>query len=153
MDIQTFAHTNAGGWGAEFPQWDSDRTLVTVFGASERVRDTKAIGELLTAFPRAHVVGCSTAGEILETSINDDSLAVAVCRFEHTPLRSLAVPVPDAAGSREAGRRLAETLAGPELSALLIFSDGLNVQGRLGRLRPGARGHEIERERAVRDRR
>ena len=129
MDIETFAHTRSGGWGAGFTTWDSERTLVTVFGASDRVRDSQAIDELVAAFPRAHVVGCSTSGEILETSINDDSLAVAVCRFEHTRLRSLAVPVGDAANSRAAGKRLAEALAAPDLRALLIFSDGLCVNG------------------------
>lgn len=129
MDIETFAHTVAGGWGARFPAWDSDQTLVTVFGASDRVRDSGAIGELMAAFPRSHVVGCSTSGEILETTINDGSLAVAVCRFEHTRLRSHAVPVAKADSSRHAGRSLAEFFAAPDMRALLILSDGIHVNG------------------------
>jgi hypothetical protein len=129
MDIETLGHMRAEGWSGAFPDWDSDRTLVTVFGASDCLRDPSAIAALMAAFPRSHVVGCSTSGEILETTINDDSLAVAICRFEHTRLRSFAVPVKDNAGSREAGRRLAGALAGPELRSMLVFSDGLSVNG------------------------
>lgn len=129
MDVETFGYTRAEGWSGSFQDWDSDRTLVTVFGASDCLRDPSVIAGLRAAFPRSHVVGCSTSGEILETTITDDSLAVAVCRFEHTRLRSLAVPVKDTAGSREAGQRLAGALAGPDLRSMLVFSDGLNVNG------------------------
>ena len=130
MLISTFAHSPAGGWSVPtFPDLDSDRTLVTVFGASDGARDGRAIRELLAAYPHAHVVGCSTSGEILGTSISDGGLAVAVCRFDHTTLRSAYAPVADVSQSRAAGRAVADALAGPDLRGVLVLSDGMQVNG------------------------
>jgi hypothetical protein len=130
MKIETFAFTDRGGWSVEaFPALDSDRTLVTVFGASRFLDQPGPVRDLLAAYPSAHVVGCSTAGEILDGAIDDDSLSVAVCRFAGTTLRAAAAPVPEAAASYQAGRRLADRLLGPDLRGVLLFSDGIHVNG------------------------
>lgn len=131
MDIQTFAHTTSGGWGtARFPSWDSARTLVTVFGPSSRLDDPGPIAELVRAYPSSHLVGCSTSGEIHGTSIDDDSLSVAVCRFQHTSLRSTASAVGQQPGdSARAGREIAATLKAEDLRSVLVLSDGIGVNG------------------------
>jgi len=36
--------------------------------------------DLVRAFPRSKVIGCSTAGEIFGAKVGDDSLVVAVAR-------------------------------------------------------------------------
>jgi len=130
MDIQTFAHTTAGGWGRAFPAWDSPATLVMVFGASRRLDDPGPLSDLLAAYPTSHVIGCSTSGEIRGTSIDDDSLSVAVCRFGHTRLRSTAAEVgPLAADSARAGREIASALMADDLKSVLVISDGIRVNG------------------------
>jgi hypothetical protein len=83
----------------------------------------------MSAYPRAHVIGCSTAGEIFDSSIKDDSLSVAVCRFGKTTLRSTSAPVTCAAESREAGLQLGRALVAPDLRGVLVISDGINVNG------------------------
>jgi len=131
MDIQTFAHTTSEGWGAaRFPPWDSARTLVTVFGPSSRLDDPGPIDDLVRAYPGSHLVGCSTSGEIHGTSINDDSLSVAICRFQHTSLRSTGVAVgPEAGDSERAGRDIAAALLADDLRSVLVMSDGVCVNG------------------------
>ena len=130
MEVSTFAHSPRNGWSVPaFPSLDSDATLVAVFGASGRFDDPQAIAELLAAYPRACVVGCSTSGEIFDTSINDGSLSVAVCRFEGTALRSASAPVARAADSKDAGRHIGEALLAPDLRGVLVVSDGINVNG------------------------
>jgi len=100
MEIGTALHTHAVGWSGAFPHLDSKDTLVTVFGSSTLLDEPGPVRELLAAYPLATIVGCSTAGEIFDTSVNDDSLCVAICRFDGTRLRSVAVPVASVADSR-----------------------------------------------------
>ena len=46
------------------PALDGDRTLVLAFGATELLDDPGPIHELHRAYPRSHMIGCSSAGEI-----------------------------------------------------------------------------------------
>ena len=130
MRVETLTHSLAGGWsGQPFPPIDSEQTLMTVFGAPARVHDPAAIHELLRAYPRATVIGCSTAGEIAGSSILDDNLSVAVCRFERTRLRSAFARVGADGGSRAAGAEIGDALLAPDLRAVLVISDGIGVNG------------------------
>lgn len=130
LSIETLTHTPAAGWSApEFPAIDSDRTLVLVFGAPSYLDDPAAIRQLLDACPRAHVIGCSTAGEIRGTAIADGSLVVAAARFEHTPLRVAGTPIRAPGESFAAGQSIARRLHDPSLRAIFVLSDGLLVNG------------------------
>jgi hypothetical protein len=130
MRIETIHYDSTSGWSLPgFPDMDSTSTLVLVFGSAKAIEGNVPLEELFTAYPRAHILGCSTAGEILGTTISDNSLAVAVCRFGHTPLRSTCVPIGTAADSFTVGERLANELAAADLRGVLVLSDGTNVNG------------------------
>jgi hypothetical protein len=108
---------------------DSEKTLVLVFGSSNLLEHPESLAALARAYPRSHIVGCSTAGEIFGTKVSDDTLAIAVARFETGWLATAGVEVGSAAESFAAGATLAKRLAGPELRGLLVLSDGLLVNG------------------------
>jgi len=130
MRIETIRYDSSRGWSLpKFPEMDSDSTLVLGFGSSKAIEGNLPLEELMTAYPGSHILGCSTAGEILGTTISDDSLAVAVCRFSHTPLRSTSVPIENSADSFSVGVRIAKELATPDLRGVLVLSDGTNVNG------------------------
>ncbi len=117
------------GWSGPFPDLDGPSTQVTIFGGSCFLDDPSPIDEIRAAYPNARIIGCSTAGEILQDTLLDDSLTVAISRFERTQLRSCCVPVPNAERSYQAGREIAKELAAPDLRAVFVLSDGLNVNG------------------------
>lgn len=128
MDTTSFTHRRGRGWSVEtFPVLDSERTLVLVFGAAAYHDEPGPLAELAAAYPRACVTGCSSAGEIHGAEVNDDTLSVVVLRYEHATIRTAAAVVAD--DSAAAGAELARALAAPDLRALLIFSDGLSVNG------------------------
>ncbi len=130
MQIETFSFQPNRGWSVPvFPDLDSESTLVLAFGCPGDETCAPRLGELSAAYPRAHLVGCSTAGEILDKSIHDHSIAVAVCRFDGTKLRSTSVPVHAVADSNEAGQMIARKLNAPDLRGVLVISDGLCVNG------------------------
>jgi hypothetical protein len=99
------------------------------FGATDFDRDSEPLRQLAAAYPRSCLLGCSTAGEIFGTSILDDTLSVAVCRFDGTTLRLASAPVSTATGSAEAGRAIAAELMAPDLRGVIVISDGLHVNG------------------------
>lgn len=129
MEIATLAYALRTGWSSPMPDLDSAQTLVLVFGASSFVDHPEALTTLRAAFPRAHLAGCSSSGEISGTRVCDESLAVAVLRFARTRVRTVEAAVGDGVSSREAGEALARAALGEGLRAVFVLSDGLAVNG------------------------
>ncbi|WP_428262116.1 FIST N-terminal domain-containing protein [Haliangium sp.] len=111
------------------PALDSPRTLVLAFGATELSGTPEVFAELRAAYPRAHILGCSTAGEIAGARVRDHSLSVAVVRFAHSRLSTASVVVGDAAGSFAAGQVLAHKLDEAGLRVILLLAEGLDISG------------------------
>ncbi|MFN8121513.1 MAG: FIST N-terminal domain-containing protein [Thermoleophilia bacterium] len=128
MELTTLEHTRGGGWSAPFPGLDSDRTLVLAFASPGYHDDWAPVRELLDAYPASHVMGCSTAGEIHGARLSDDTVSVAVARFGETRLRC-ATADPADGGSHRAGREIGLALRADDLRAVLVLSDGLQVNG------------------------
>jgi hypothetical protein len=87
------------------------------------------ISEVRGAYPDAIVFGCSTAGEICDTRVTDDTLVVTAAAFEHTKLEHRWVSMSDVRDSRDAGERLARCLPPDGLVHVFVLSDGLQVNG------------------------
>ncbi|MCA9691525.1 MAG: FIST N-terminal domain-containing protein [Nannocystaceae bacterium] len=130
MHVETVRHAIDSGWSAALPtSLDSERTLVLVFGAPEYVDRPEVIAELRAAFPRACLLGCSSAGEIYGNKVYDSSLAVAVASFEHTALRLASASIGDASGSYAAGEAIARALVDDSLRGVHVLSEGIRVNG------------------------
>ncbi|MFO0627505.1 MAG: FIST N-terminal domain-containing protein [Polyangiales bacterium] len=111
------------------PDLDSPQTLVLVFGSSSYLEHPEALSSLRAAFPRAHLAGCSSAGEICGTRVRDGSLSFAVMRFAHTAVRVVESSLDAGASSRAAGEALARAALGDKLRAVFVLSDGVAVNG------------------------
>ena len=132
MQTAATTHHAGQGWRSPLPAaLDSPHTLVLAFGTSRMPADAPALQDLIAAFPQSVVLGCSTAGEIAGSEVNDDSLSVAVARFDHTRLALALADVAQAAQSGSAGAQLAQQLraGGEDLRAVFLLSDGLQVNG------------------------
>ena len=131
MELFTTQWTKSDGWSAPLPAWDGVQTLVMVYGGSELLDDPGPLRDVLRTFPTARVVGCSSAGEIMEDTISDDSLTVAIARFAQTTLSQAHEQVLSPDQSFAAGLSLAKRLtsAEPDMRALFVVSDGLGVNG------------------------
>jgi len=130
MDLETFFYSPSLGWSIDqFPDLDSDQTLVLIFGGSDAIALAGPIGELKSFYPHSILTGCSTAGEIYGNTIGDSGLSVAVIRFENTPLRLIAAPAVSMEQSFITGAALARQLDAPDLQGVFILSCGLTVNG------------------------
>ncbi len=130
MKLETFTYDPTRGWSAEpFPQFDSPESLVVVFGASRFIDHPQPIAELSQAYPNAHMVGCSTSGEIAAAGLSDNGLSVAVVGFDQTHLVCTHAKISQQEDSHQAGTEIAKTLQDPGLAGVLVLSDGLSVNG------------------------
>lgn len=126
--MQTAAFTyESGRWSVPFPPLDSEDTMVLVFGAVGYGDTPTPLAELSRAYPHAKIAGCSSAGEIHGSRVTDDTLSVVVVRFDRTRVRLADTKL--GGDSTDAGAALARQLAAPDLRAVLVFSDGLAVNG------------------------
>ncbi|MGD9693776.1 MAG: FIST signal transduction protein [Phycisphaerales bacterium] len=128
-EIATTLYTRTGGWRDPLPDLDSERTLVLAFAGSGYFDDHARWDELTRMYRNSHLLGCSTAGEILGPRLHDDSIVLAVMRFRHTRLKTVWAPVRSSGASRDSGRALARQLDEPGLRGVLVLSDGLHVNG------------------------
>lgn len=131
METQQIQWTRTSGWNGA--QGMADAALVLVFGGTATL-DAVRCDELRALFPGAILAGCTTAGEILGERVFDDSIVATAIRFTTTRAYMAAVDVAkvaDGADSLAAGRQLGERLAAAnaELAHVLVFSDGLRVNG------------------------
>lgn len=129
MNIKTISYDKKQGWSDDFPPMDSKQTLVLAFGAPSLIADEAVFNALAEAYPQAVITGCSSAGEILNGELFDDSLVVAIVRFEQTQLAFSSVSLGSAAASFEAGQELVKPLLADDLRGVFVLSEGLQVNG------------------------
>lgn len=130
MDSTQSHWTPRNGWSGGGPTPLADADLVLVFGERTLLQAGDLLDEVRAAYPGAHLLGCSTAGEILDTRVRDGSLGVTAIRFETTQVRAAHVCVDAHEGdSRAVGLALAAELSDEDLAHVFVLSDGTNVNG------------------------
>jgi hypothetical protein len=120
--------SEADGWRAKGGAMPPAAGLVIYFGPRAALADSRCYRELTDLFPAAHLLGCSTGGQISGDDVGDELSAVAL-EFERTPLRLATAIAPGPAQSRECGLTIGRTLAQDDLSGIFVLSDGLHVNG------------------------
>lgn len=130
MQLSTYQYSSAVGWNEPLnAELDSENTLLIIFGASDLEPLKAGLDDLRGVFRCAIWIGCSTAGEIYGSTLNDHTLTVAVMKFSKSTVRLAAYENAHADRSFQAGTYLANQLAAPDLKAVFMISDGLSVNG------------------------
>lgn len=130
MEIEQNKWTEVSGWEPQrLGKLGDAAQLVLVFGSTSILKEKKYYNEIKKAYPKAHLLGCSTAGEICGTQVSDESLVVTAMRFASTQLKGARVRMSEVENSFQAGELLAKALPGEGLVHVFVLSDGLNVNG------------------------
>lgn len=104
-------------------------SLVLVFGSVKRFGEAKLQSVLKGRYPTAQIIGCSTSGEITAAGVFDDSLQITAILWEKTVQRVTHTKMSGMQNSYETAAGLARQLKSDTLKAVLVYSDGLNVNG------------------------
>ena len=127
MRVAQFSWSKNAGWATSSSEADSD--LVFFFGTRQALACGSRYHELRAMFPHAHIVGCSTGGQIHNDDVTDDEITAAALGFDATRLRIACEPASAADRSRACGEAIGRALAAPDLVGVFVLSDGLNVNG------------------------
>lgn len=113
-------------WPRVAEAWSAD--LVLVFGAASQlgVADFEA---LRARYPGAILFGCSTAGEIVDVRVHDDTVSATAIGFTDTTIKLASQRIDSAVDSLTLGAELAARLPAAGLRHVLVLSDGLHVNG------------------------
>lgn len=126
MRADQLSWSAANGWsGGGHGQFD----LIVFFGTRQALAGGERYHELRALYPQAHILGCSTGGQIYGDDITDDRIGALALRFDATAVRATCQPVTGAESSLACGELIGRGLAGDGLAGMFVLSDGLNVNG------------------------
>lgn len=100
--------------------------LVLVFASLELLAGIAPL--VASRFPQAHRAGCSTAGEIAAAQTQDGAVVTAL-RFAQTRLVQASTRLLGMEDSHAAGVRLGRQLPTEGLRAVLLFGQGVHING------------------------
>jgi hypothetical protein len=127
MRIQQLTWNARSGWATRGELRAA--SLVLYFGTRQALGCSARYDELRGMFPSAHIMGCSTGGQINNNDVNDDEIVAAAIGFDATRLHLCREDIVDAQRSRTYGEALGRALAAEDLAGVFVLSDGLNVNG------------------------
>ncbi len=102
---------------------------VLVFGSVKRFQERGFTKTLEDRYPNAHIIGCTTSGEITNEGVYDESVHITAMHWERSTLNFIVKPINSMAQSHALGALIASELQQPNLKGVFILSDGLNVNG------------------------
>ncbi len=130
MQFEQRVWTQQDGWGESRGELSEAANLVLLFGGTSVLAEHSWLPKLRERYPDACLFGCSTAGEIADTRVYDDSLVATAIRFDTTTIHTTHARLADHGGSStEIGAKLASELPHEGLRHVFTLSDGQGVNG------------------------
>jgi len=106
-----------------------DVQLVLGFGSGSVITNEQTLLDIQNRFPKATVSLCSTAGEIFNVEVLDDSVSLVAFSFSSSYIKTNIVNINDFDSSFEAGKQLVSELPKEDLKLIFVLSDGGMVNG------------------------
>jgi hypothetical protein len=93
MNIEQRSYSKDGGWSDE--SVNNTVQLVLAFAAPSLVKEPSSYHSLKKFYPSADIILVSTAGEIRDVEVNDNTIVANALTFEKTPIKVIAKEVED----------------------------------------------------------
>lgn len=103
--------------------------LVLCFGGKKILAEADIYSQIQQQFPAAEITLCSTAGEIYQDMVMENSLVAVAMRFDKTTIGTACVNIADYTNSFDAAISLGGLLPLAGLKYVMVFSDGQHVNG------------------------
>ena len=130
MQIEQSIWTANDGWKTiKSLNLSSKANLVLVFGTIDEIGNKQHFTDIRIKYPNANILLCSTAGEIVDNRVEDDSIIVTAIYFEKTRLEFFKIKIDEDINSYQCGEIIASNLVSNDLKHVLVLSDGFKVNG------------------------
>ena len=120
-------HFQSGEWKANPPMDgfnEKNCQLVFMFGAGAVVVLPDIFDHVRALFPHAHIVSCSTSGEIINDHVYDDTVAVTAIQLDKAKIKCVKLNVNKGSSSFETGKSLMEQLDAEDLDTVFVVAEG-----------------------------
>lgn len=107
--------------------------LVLAFGSRELLVNKNHFDHIKKNYPNANIVMCSTAGEVINGYVYDNSIVATAIEFEKSSIKTAITQIDKHKNSFDAGVYLNNQLKGDKLAGIFVISDGIKVEGDLVR--------------------
>lgn len=104
-------------------------SLIICLGSRNLVQHNNFYSSLKKQNPKAQIAICSTAGEIYDGGVTNDTICLIYFYFKYTTIQTRAINHQDFNNSYEAGFNLLNGLPKENLAYVLVLSDGSMVNG------------------------
>lgn len=103
--------------------------LILLFGGKTILQQSIWVQEISRKFPQAILAGCSTSGEITDTTVSDETISANFLSFDKSKVVYHEMQISDAKNSEQVGAELCKSFESKDLKHIFVLSDGLNVNG------------------------
>jgi len=128
MEITQLCWTPIAGW-EKLPGSASAADLVIAFSEASYFRMPACYEDLRRMFPDAHIVGCSSSGNIRDTHITDTDVVVTAITFDTSHVKLVRADVVPGADLEALAAGMMNELKADDLRHAFVLSDGLSVNG------------------------
>jgi hypothetical protein len=116
------------GWSTPF-NLGSHADLVLAFGGIDEIPQSSVYEELRKHYPKARIVMATTAGEIIEDKVADNTIVATAIAFDKTDVDLIALDITDFETSYSCGQAIQQRLNRAGLSHMLVISEGTSTNG------------------------
>ncbi len=129
MRIEQLHWSAKTGWteGAAASALGESAQVAFLFGSAGLIKASESFDLCRRIYPNAHLLGCSTAGEIQGTTVRQETVSVTAVAFERTPLAVARVDLREPGDSFAAGQQLIRSLDPAGLRHVFVISEVLQV--------------------------
>ncbi len=130
MKVEQRVWTEENGWNSPSSSFFKENSqLVFLFCGSNVVKNEPILNEVKESYPNSIVIGCTSAGEIIDTRVYDESLVITAIVFEKTSINPYLEKIDNPDKSFETGKELIKKVSTDNLKHVMIFSEGINLNG------------------------
>lgn len=116
-------------WTDELAKLTMEPDIILLFVSPGFDDKELLVSKLHKSFPNCSIIGCSTAGEISDVRVQDQTVSLTAIKLDKVSHRRESVKIESMKDSYKAGRTLAKKIDGEDLQHVIVLSDGLNVNG------------------------
>ena len=125
MKISQIRWNSSSGW----ERGDPHASLALVFGDHPYFHDPACYAELKRMCPAAHIVGCSSSGSVLGTSISDGDIVATTVSFATGRVELVVEDAREGAAVDSLAAVIMKKLDRGDLRHVFVLADGLKING------------------------
>jgi len=110
------------------PHLKSKAQFVLIFGAKKLILEKRIYDELRSLYPSAYLIGGTTAGEIYQNTVSENTLSATAVYMEKSKIQFATVDIENG-NCFEAAAELTAKFPIASLKHVFIISEGINING------------------------